>query len=60
MWKNIINGKQYIGSAVDLSNRLSFYYSAKAMKNCLQNSKSSIYNAILKYGHSNFSLTIIE
>jgi len=22
MWKNIINGKQYIGSAVDLSNRL--------------------------------------
>jgi len=25
MWKNIINYKQYIGSAIDLSDRLSFY-----------------------------------
>jgi len=30
------------------------------MENYLQNSKSYIYNAILKYGHSNFSLTILE
>ena len=59
-WKNLINKKQYIGSAIDLSERLYFYYSAKAMENKLKNSKSSIYNAILKYGHSNFSLTILE
>ena len=45
---------------MNLYNRLSFYYSCKAMKNSLKNSKSCIYNAILKYGHSNFSFTIIE
>ena len=31
------------------------------MENSLKkNNKSSIYNAILKYGHSNFAFTIIE
>src|SRR5205085_3448027 len=60
MWKNIINDKQYIGSAIDLSNRIKFYYSFSAMENYLKNFKSSIYNAILKHGHSNFSLTILE
>ena len=60
MWTNSKNGKCYIGSAVDLSNRLKFYYSKLSMENYLKNSKSSIYNAILKYGHSNFSLTILE
>ena len=30
------------------------------MEDYLKNSQSSIYNAILKYGHSNFSLTILE
>ena len=30
------------------------------MQNYLKNSKSLIYNAILKHGHSNFSLTILE
>jgi hypothetical protein len=30
------------------------------MENSLKKSKSSIYNALLKYGHSNFELTIIE
>jgi hypothetical protein len=60
MWKNIINGKQYIVSAVDLTNRLLFYYSFKAMENLLKRSKSHICSALLKYGHSNFSLEIIE
>jgi len=60
MWTNSKNGKCYIGSAVDLSNRLKFYYSKLSMENYLKNSKSSIYNAILKYDHSNFSLTILE
>jgi len=32
-WKNLINDKCYIGSAVDLSNRLAFYYSVKALEN---------------------------
>jgi group I intron endonuclease len=30
------------------------------MENYLQNYKSYIYNAILKYGHSNFELSILE
>jgi group I intron endonuclease len=60
MWTNLINGKQYIGSAVDLYNRISFYFSVSAMKNKLKKSQSHIYNALLKYGHSNFSLTILE
>jgi len=60
-WKNIINDKQYIGSAVDLSDRLSKDYStAKAMENYLKNYKSSIYSALLKHGYENFSLTILE
>jgi hypothetical protein len=60
MWINRNNGKEYIGSAMNLSERLSFYYSFKAMENYLKKNKSYIYNAILKQGHSNFSLIIIE
>jgi len=60
LWTNLINGKCYIGSAIDLSDRLKFYFSTKAMENSLKNSQSYIYNALLKYGHSNFSLTILE
>ena len=45
---------------MDLYNRFSFYFSCKAMENSLQKSKSYIYNALLKYGHSNFELTILE
>jgi len=59
-WKNLKNDKCYIGSAEDLSNRLSFYYSCKALKNSFKNSQSYIYNALLKHGHSNFELTILE
>jgi group I intron endonuclease len=60
MWTNLINEKKYIGSAIDLPNRLSFDYSNLSMENSLKNSKSYIYNAILKHGHVNFSLTILE
>ena len=59
-WKNRINGKKYIGSAVNLTNRLWFYYSFKAIENVLKRSQSHICSALLKYGHYNFSLTIIE
>jgi len=58
MWTNLINGKQYIGSSIDLS--LSSYYSNLYMENIIKRSKSHIYSALLKYGHSNFSLTILE
>ena len=60
MWKNIINDKQYLGSAIDLSKRLSNYYSTAYMEDALKRSFSHIYRALLKNGHSNFSLTILE
>jgi group I intron endonuclease len=56
----MINGKQYVGSAVDLSNRFSQYYSTAYMEDALTRSISHIYRALLKNGHSNFSLTILE
>jgi hypothetical protein len=60
MWKNTLNGKCYIGSAEDLSCRLSFYYSNLSMKSLLLRSKSHICSAILKDDRSNFSLEILE
>jgi len=60
MWTNIINDKQYIGSAIDLSERLSFYYYTTYMENALKRSNSHIYRALLKNDYSNFSLTILE
>ena len=60
MWENIINKKKYVGSAVDLSNRLSNYYSTAYMEDVLKRSNSHINRALLKNGHSNFSLVILE
>jgi len=60
MWTNLINKKQYIGSSVDLSNRLYKYYSTTCMENLIKRSNSHIYRALLKNGYSNFSLTILE
>jgi group I intron endonuclease len=54
------NGKIYIGSSVNLSRRFSHYYSNKTMLNKLKVSKSFIYSALLKHGHVNFSLEILE
>jgi excinuclease UvrABC nuclease subunit len=42
MFKNLINDKHYIGSAVDLSNRLSNYYSTTYMEDALKRSRSHI------------------
>jgi len=60
MFTNKQNGKKYVGSAVDLYKRLSFYFSTKALENELKNNQSYIYNALLKDGYSNFSLDILE
>jgi excinuclease UvrABC nuclease subunit len=39
-WKNIQNGKKYVGSAIDLAERLYIYYNVKR----LNGSKMAIYN----------------
>jgi len=57
MWTNKLNGKKYVGSSVDLRRRLSEYYNV----NRILNEKSMPINvALLKYGYTNFSLTILE
>lgn len=56
-WTNKLNGKSYIGSSVNLSNRLKQYYGKRLLK-CKH--ISLIYQALIKYGHSNFTLVILE
>lgn len=53
---NLVNQKTYIGSSVDLRKRFHVYYSTAR----LSTSNMAIYKALLKYGHSNFSLEILE
>jgi group I intron endonuclease len=55
-WYNNINGKQYVGSADNLSKRLSSYYYLSRLLNI----DNLINRAILKYGHFHFSLVILE
>lgn len=57
MWTNKLNGKQYVGSSVDLRRRILEYYNV----NRLLNEKSMpIYVALLKYGYHNFSFTVLD
>jgi group I intron endonuclease len=57
MFTNLINGKKYIGSSIDLRNRFYQYYSIKYLEsdNCMP-----ICMALLKYGYHKFSLEILE
>ena len=59
-WINKINGKTYIGSAINIPKRLYQYYSKKNMETYLKKRKSAIYSAILKHGIANFKLEILE
>lgn len=59
-WTNLLNGKRYIGSSVNLTNRFYVYFNVKALDRCLVRSKSQIYQALVKYGYANFSLDILE
>lgn len=54
---NKLNNKKYIGSSVNLKRRLLEYYNANRL---LKEKSMSINKAILKYGYSNFTLTILE
>ena len=56
-WVNLINGKSYIGSSVDLKNRLRQYYSNSYLNS--QKKKSNISKALVKYGYSKFKLEIL-
>jgi group I intron endonuclease len=49
-----------VGSAKNLTNRLSNYFSRIFLKRTILKSKSRINNSLLKYGYNNFSLDILE
>jgi group I intron endonuclease len=53
---NNINNKTYIGSGVNLTKRLRSYFN----KNELNRNPRPIQDALIKYGHKNFKLEIIE
>ena len=56
VWTHRESSKKYIGSSVNLSRRLSYYFS----QNIKKYKTSKIYNALISYGFSAFSLTILE
>lgn len=51
---NNVNGKQYVGSGMDLGKRLATYYFPSRLSD-----SRYISNSILKYGHDNFSVVIL-
>lgn len=56
-WKNLINGKLYVGSSTDLTRRLQQYFNINYLN---KNTTMRICRALLKYGYSNFCLEILE
>jgi group I intron endonuclease len=59
-WNNLITGDSYVGSAVNLTNRLTSYFSFRFLNREIQRNESIISNSLLKYGYNNFSLDILE
>ena len=57
MWTHIDSGKTYIGNSYNLSQRFECYFSKRYLA---FNKTSYIYKSLLKYGYSNFNLTILE
>lgn len=57
MWTNKLTNDLYIGQSIDISNRFKNYFNFSYLK-----SKDNliISRALIKYGYSNFSLTILE
>ena len=57
MFQNLTNGKQYIGSSNNLTKRFYEYFNQNSL---LRNKSMTICCALLKHGHSNFAITILE
>lgn len=57
MWTNTLNGKRYVGSSNNLKRRLLKYFNVALIS---QDLSMVIYRALLKYGYSKFSFTILE
>jgi len=57
---NLINGKSYVGSSVNLNRRLNEYLNPLYLNRNLKKGNSAIINALLKYGNINFGIKILE
>lgn len=55
-WTNLVNGKSYVGSSINLGLRFTNYYNYSFLIKV----NMVIYKALLKHGYSNFSLEILE
>lgn len=59
-WNNLVTGRSYIGSSINLTGRFSNYYSTTYLNKRVEKGSSIIYSSILKHGYCNFSLDILE
>jgi len=57
IWINLLNGKVYIGSALNISKRFSQYSNLNYLK---RTTSMPICRALLKHGYENFSFSILE
>lgn len=57
MWINNTNKKIYIGSSIDLRNRITSYLKNSVL---IRDSSMPICTALLKYGYSEFTLEVLE
>jgi group I intron endonuclease len=55
-----MSGKSYVGSAIDLSQRLKNYYNISYLLRETKKNSSVIYKALIKYGYSSFKLDVLE
>lgn len=60
LWTHKALGKQYVGSSLNISQRLVKYYSKACLVSEIQRSNSAIYRAILKYGIKEFTFEVLE
>ena len=58
LWKNKKNGKKYVGSSVNLANRLRNYFNTSYLSDLKD--IMLIYKALLAYGFDGFTLEILE
>ena len=60
LFRNLLDGKTYVGSSVNIRDRMHQYYSLKKLRYTLKRGKSRICASLLKYRYINFSLEILE
>jgi len=56
LWTHKLSGKKYIGSAIDLSKRIKYYFNTSELKRV----DNYICRAIISHTHSAFSLSILD